>query len=485
MPPTPVVISEFGTLRDGQSQNQWIEDAFAAIENNYQEIKSVIYFNSKVDDNWPKGLQLNDYLDWTIPRNQVIKTSFKSKEVPEYVFTPLPVLTNNSTENISSFSHLKEIKGINLKYGHDWRKNYHVLNRRKLSADFEKIKMLGLNSIKFSGNSFYDYNILNISEEFDFNVAFGFWIPAYLDFMNDTLKTNQLKKAILKKVAKYKKYAHISSWNIQNDVLYNQKDFFHKPELLYQNRAYILWLKKLVSEMKKIDPERPVIIDLEVNLLSIYHSQLLANNINGIGCFGLTVKEDDHLSALIDYFENSEMGFIFSEIDTETLIHPEIWDSQPSFFVTSWQDQHESNNLTFDGITDRKGRAKDEYLQLYYSLHEPDTIINKKNAKILKPATPLYENSVYCYYSMLCDEVEGWKYGLAYENYSFEWALVKCDEHGNYLAVKDIDTCPVLRLKIPENQEYFKLLLTVSDGNSVSSTITTLNTPLICNEDNF
>jgi cellulose synthase (UDP-forming) len=89
------------------------------------------------------------------------------------------------------------------------------------------------------------------------------------------------------------------------------------------------------------------------------------------------------------------------------------------------------------------------------------------------------------YYSMLYNENEGWKYGLTYENYSFEWSLIKCDEYGNYLAVKDIDTGPVLRLKIPKNHEYFKLLLTVSDGNSITSTITTLNTPLVQNENNF
>ena len=41
-----------------------------------------------------------------------------------------------------------------------------------------------------------------------------------------------------------------------------------------------------------------------------------------------------------------------------------------------------SNKLTFDGITDRKGRLKDEYFQLYYSFHEADTIINKKIVRI-------------------------------------------------------------------------------------------------------
>ncbi len=485
LPQTPVVISEFGTLRDGQSQNQWIENAFAVIENDYKEIKSVIYFNSKVDDNWPKVLQSDQYLDWTIPQNQVIKTSFKSKEVPGYVFSPLPILKNDNTETNSISGYFEKLKGINLKYGRDWRKNYHVLNRRKLTSDFEKIKNLGLNTIKFPENSMYDYNILNISEELGLNVVFGFWIPAHIDFMIDTLESNRLKEIILKAVAKHKKHDHIISWNIQNNVLCSQKDFFHKPELLYQNRAYINWLNNLVSEIKKIDPEKPVMIDLEVNQLSIYHAQLLSKNVKGIDCFGLTVKNDKHLSLLIDYFKDTGSKFLFSEIDTEILTQPEKWNSQTPFFITSWQDQHESNYLTFDGITDRKGRVKDEYFQLYNFLNEPDTILNKKTARILKPAIPLYANSVLNYYSMLYNENEGWEYGLNYENYSFEWSLIKCDEYGNYLAVKDIDTGPVLHLEIPENHEYFKLLLTVSDENSITSTITTLNTPLVQNKNNL
>ena len=479
LPQTPVVISEFGTLGDSQSQNQWIEDAFSVIENDYSEVKSVIYFNSKVDGNWPRGLQSDEYLDWTIPQNQVMKTSFTNKEVPDYVFTALPILKNDKTEPSSNSHNPEEIKGINLKYGHEWQKNYHVLNRRKLQTDFERIKNLGFNTIKFSGNSVYDYNILNISRQMDLDVSYGFWIPEATDFMNDSLKAAHLKESIIQQIEQNKGQAHITSWNIQNDVLFNQKDFFHKPELLYQNRAYVLWLTNLVSAIKKSDPARPIIFDLEVNLLSIYHSQMLSKNISEIDYFGLTVKEDDHLRSVIDYFENSGKDYLFSEIATEVLIHPEIWNSHPAFFVTSWQDQHESNKLTFDGITDRKGRAKGEYFQLYNSMHRSDSINNNVIARILKPAIRLYENTVVQYYSMVYNDNEGWRNGQSSEDYTFEWSLVKRDEHGNYLAVRDLHTGPVLSLRIPENYEYFNLLLTVSDGNSVTSTITTLHTPLV------
>ena len=62
--------------------------------------------------------------------------------------------------------------------------------------------------------------------------------------------------------------------------------------------------------------------------------------------------------------------------------------------------------------------------------------------------------------------------------YKLEWALVKCDKYGNYLAIKDVGTGPMLKLKIPQEYKYFRILLTASNGNFVTTTITTLNTPL-------
>lgn len=63
--------------------------------------------------------------------------------------------------------------------------------------------------------------------------------------------------------------------------------------------------------------------------------------------------------------------------------------------------------------------------------------------------------------------------------------LVKCDSYGNYLAIKDIGVGARLALKIPQNHEYFKLLLTASNGKSVTSTITALNTPIVQKLESF
>jgi cellulose synthase/poly-beta-1,6-N-acetylglucosamine synthase-like glycosyltransferase len=486
LPSTPVIISEFGSLRRAQRQGDWLKHAFTSIRDDFDEIKSVVYFNSKVDRNWPDGLRQNDDLDWTIAEDQMIKNSFSSKEVPEYVFEPFPEINSNKTDGpLPKVQSLKNIKGINVKTGHDWRKDYTVLSRKNLKTDFEKIASLGINTVKFDGNSFYSFNLLNISKYFGLNVSYGFWIPEDLNFVEDKLETEKLKLTILKKISNQVHNTSITSWNIQNDVLYNQKDYFLKPRLFYQNKAYIIWLKDLVSEIKKIDSSRPLFVEIEVNQLSVYHSEMLIENVKGIDGIGLVVNDGDYLKSIIDYLNFSKTGYIYSEIDVDTYIQPEIIDAQTSFFIASWQDKHESNKLTFDGITDWKGRYKTDYFKLYNALHKYNELIADAKIRILKPAIPLYSNNTLSYYAICYDENEGWEYGEAANDLKFEWSLVKCDSYGNYLAIKDIGVGARLALKIPQNHEYFKLLLTASNGKSVTSTITALNTPIVQKLESF
>lgn len=94
----------------------------------------------------------------------------------------------------------------------------------------------------------------------------------------------------------------------------------------------------------------------------------------------------------------------------------------------------------------------------------------------------MYSNNIHEYYAMIYNENTDWKYGMQVDGYSFEWSLVKCDKYGNYLAIKDVGIGPVLSLKIPENHEFFRLLLTASDGKAIKTDITTLNTPYIMND---
>jgi cellulose synthase/poly-beta-1,6-N-acetylglucosamine synthase-like glycosyltransferase len=483
LPTTPVMITEFGTLSKDQVQNQWFKNAFDSIEKEFNEIKSVVFFTSKVDNNIPKISNATQYLDWTISHNQVIKNSFSVKEVPDYVFNQLPIL-NSDMPNIKhrKMNELNNIKGINLKSAPDWRKDYHVLSRSILTSDFEKIKNLGINTIKFNGNSVYDYNILNISKEFNLNVSYGFWISADIDFVEDTIKTKELKQSILERIAKEKHNSHITSWNIQNDVKYNQKDFYLKPRLLYQNSAFIIWLKNLVKEIKKLDSTRPIIVDVAVNSQSVQYSKLLMDNIKDIDALGLVVKDDKYLKTFLTYLKQSEIDFVFSEIDADVLINSDIFETNKSFFITSWQDQHESNKVFFNGITDIKRRFKADYFNLKNKLNASNLKVEFPKIRILRPATLIYDNMRLDYYAMCYDETFGWRSGDQTNGLDFEWSLVKCDINGNYLAIRDIGKGPKLSLKIPENHELYRLLLTTIKGEIITNTLTTLNTPLIQKE---
>lgn len=479
LPQTPVMISELGTIKRDQNQAEWFSDAFIAINNDYKEIKSVIFFNSEVDNNWPNGLQMKENLDWTLTKNRVIKNTFSSKEVPDYIFQPLPdiIFNNINSSNFRSVK-TKNILGINLKKGHDWWEDYHVLSRKNLLNDFKEIKQLGMNTIKFEGNSIYRYNVLNISKEFDLNISYGFWISADLDFINQTTKINELKQNILESIRQQKKQNNITSWNIQNDILTNQKNFYLKPRLIYQNAAYLFWLKDLIREIKKIDSIRPVIVDLEAGSQAINYAKLLMNNIEGIDIIGLVIKDKTDLDQSLSFFQQSGINFLYSEIDANILTDPEIFQTQPSFFITAWQDAHESNKVTFDGIIDRKGRFKTEYYILKNRISNSTIEISKPKIKILRPSTLIYAGRTMDYIAMCYNDSTGWNFGGKRKDLNFEWSLVKCDEYGNYLAIKDLSTGPKLLLKIPAEYNLYKLLLTTIKGNSISTSISTLNTPL-------
>jgi cellulose synthase (UDP-forming) len=292
------------------------------------------------------------------------------------------------------------------------------------------------------------------------------------------VKAEKLKNDILRKIEKRKDKNHIKSWIIQNDVQYNQKDVYLKPRLFFQNNAYVAWLKDLVEEIKKIDQTRPVIVDIEVNQLSVYHARKLLSNIDGIDFLGLVVKEDSLLNYFIDYLNIADINYIFSEVSAEVVVERRLAKAPNPFFVTSWQDQHESNKLSFDGLTDRKGRFKTSYFSLLNFLQDSNMNDISPQVKILKPSMLINENMQLDYYAMIYDDAKGWKFGSQEADLDFEWSLVKCDIYGNPLAIKDIGNGPRLKLEIPRHHEYFRLLLTVSNGETISTHLTKLNTAL-------
>jgi cellulose synthase (UDP-forming) len=164
----------------------------------------------------------------------------------------------------------------------------------------------------------------------------------------------------------------------------------------------------------------------------------------------------------------------------DCLIDPYIYTSNISFFITAWQDKHESNKLTFNGIIDRKGRYKKDYFDLLNTLRKSNVQIKPTNIRILKPARPIYEGNILNYHAIARNEFNEWSSDLTTNLIDFEWSLVKCDQYGNYLAIKDVGKGSKIALKIPEDHQLYRLLLTgIDERGFITTTMTTLNTPLI------
>jgi hypothetical protein len=61
--------------------------------------------------------------------------------------------------------------------------------------------------------------------------------------------------------------------------------------------------------------------------------------------------------------------------------------------------------------------------------------------------------------------------------------MIKCDIHGNYLAIKDIGVGDTISISIPRDNDQYRLLLTTFKGEAITTTITELNTPFLQKKD--
>ena len=477
IPYTPVIIAEYGALLNDSLQTKWINESLFKIETKYPEIKSLVFFNSNLDRNLPQNLleESIQNLDWTLSKNTAQKLDLVKPVGNEYLYT-LPVLHQNEVKSKTSAKSLllKKIKGIHLKKENDWRKDYNVLTRYELLKDIDYIKQLNLNTIKYIGNSIYDYNVLTITKEKSINISYGFSIPVDMNFYLDPISAIKLKKDILDQVKKFNKYNHIISWNICDDFESKLYQNFSKPELLYQKEAYYKWINDVVLEINKLDALRPIVLELDIDARTINKIKEVKSFSPNVHYFGLLVDDLKFLNTTINFINNNNLEYIVSSIKPNQLI-----ENKPvSFFINSLRDDYGYNHITFDGIIDRNGIRKERYFQLQNYLANNTQNKNIENFKILKPTNLLYEGKKYEYKSIYYDSINcKWQFGYTLRNYSFEWYLLKEYESDKYSSIEKIGDEPFITVTIPKNYENYRLLLTVKKDSLISQTISILNTP--------
>ncbi|WP_158409033.1 glycosyltransferase family 2 protein [Formosa agariphila] len=482
LPKKPVMISEFGALRNGVNQNLWISNAFNILHNEFEEIQAIVFFNSKVDDNLPDNYNSNSDLDWTISiPNPSFAKNFKREEKRSDFSALSTSQSNHNTSNTKYFnSYPENIKGINFRKGENWNQSYYVLSRKNLESDFKALKKLGLNTIRYKENDVYDINVLNISAEFNLNISYGFHIPEQIDFIRDTLQLKVLEEKVLNRVEKYKKRKNIIVWEIENDVLVGLKKFYDKPELQLQQEAYLIWLNNLMHKINKIDKSRPITLSIDLNNITITNIKKIENRIKLNYTLGLIVNvsvEDICLDSTLVYLKAKKLNYVFSSIDVNALKSLDSTYINTPYFITSWQDQHEMNVVSFKGLIDRKGRYKTDYFE-YDALSSSSNkgVNDALKINILKPAKLAYPKSVLIYHVLLLNENDDW---IIPErgDLEYEWLLVKKDKYGNRLAIEQISNEKELYLTIPNNQRLYELQLSVVNGDKVYTCLTALHTP--------
>ncbi len=466
----PVILAEFGSLQKRKEQQQWLQAALDSIQVKNKEIAGVVFFNSSLDKNIPSGTNDNpNKLDWTIDSWGFLKRNGKKNQnVFGFRDNNPVVLKNPITSNI---------RGVRYKKGTNWKNNYYAVTKEVLEKDLRMITESGLNTILITGGNIYDHNLLKYTEANGVRLIYQFNIDHSIDFLRDKRQLIELKDDILDKVEEIKDKSNLVGYSFDM----NLQEHYFKPELFHQEAAYLNWLQTVTEEIKRIDPSTPLTLDLPLDAGTSSKISSLKDRLP-IDSYGIKVKDTTHLRELLNKTGEGNASVYISSIDPKILVnYPEMF-SNKSVILENWQDERHSNWMTFDGLTDFKGRKKQILKEVTAQWTEkvPETE-NNFQSRILKPAEPLYPGQIYTYHASIFENSE-WSLGKYNEDdFKFEWSLIKTDVFGNPLALKKLGSGSEIDIIIPQHYKNYRVLLTTRKKGSdfVQTSRTSLHTPRI------
>lgn len=465
----PIMLAEFGSLNFDKGQEEWLNNAFSSISS-FNEISALVFFNSAFDKNIPENNWYKEkYLDWTITNINQINNEF-----------PVTFLNLHNSPNIGSleFSSLHSItdyniKGVHYKKGKDWQHNYYVLSRQVLNEDFRLLNEVGINTIQFPGSDIYDHNLIYHSQKFDLQVIYEFNFAYPIDFLNSS-KLNGLKQNILTKVEKFSNEENIIAYTFRYDL----ENYFDKPLLFNQRSAYLLWLKTVVNDIKKINPFKPVILEISLNEETISHLRTISRTMS-VDTYGLKITQDNYsyYKEVMNYAARNNLSIFVSYIEPGVFLNNVSTFKNVGVVLSNWQDERYSNLLSFNGLVNFRGDLKTILSKIKNEWMGVQQHFIPVNSRILKPAQGLISGNSYIYHAYMYLNGK-WIRAEEEGDFIFEWALIKNDEYGNHLALKELGKGPAISMEIPHHYKNYELMLTVKNlitGYSESH-ITSLHT---------
>lgn len=469
----PVMVAEGGSIRPEGRQQQWLEEAGKDIAGEFREIKAFVLFNAGNDRNVPANSAGVSSLDWRLNEPggffHVMGKLNAAKAEPvkslRYVRTP-------SGRERQGLQWMDTIRGVNYQKGANWFRNLHMLTRKEVAADFAQMRRMGINTVRRYGPGVYDRNIFNAAQKTGMKIHYGFRLPSVTDAIAGREQLADQAEKILAYVKQLKDHEEISAWYITNTAFPMLSLHFHKPDYLYQQKAYTAWLKRLVADIRTEDPSRPVTIDLEADADMMELTQYLHDEIPQAAAFGLAPRDANSLVKIAAV----PVPHFISAVSVPD--YEKIKKDAGGVFITSWQDQGSAGDLSFDGLLDHEGRYKPGFYllqQLWREAVKPEKL---PVVNILRPAETARESSRLVYRAVVL-QGENWKLAAGVKSpLRYEWHLVRTDRKGEAVMMKRLGEGPEITLDVPFNPSAYRLYLTAAQGHSVATAAVTLNTPL-------
>jgi cellulose synthase (UDP-forming) len=372
------------------------------------------------------------------------------------------------------------------------------LTRRQVEKDFQKIKEMGANTIRRYSFGIYDRNILNIAEEYDLKVLYGFWFDPNIDFYQDSLKVKAYMKEVEEKVLQYKDYPSVMGWTLGNESWGLLKHRYAKPYLIKVRQAYVQLIEHLTQRIHELDPSRPVFSCMEheeyqlAGELVAFHDDAPSVDVIGINSYYKEqISQLNHIAWQFDsvrpylvsefgprgywnpIYNKIVEGSVTEESDTEKANwYKQQWTTyvkgyegyNVGGFAYCWHDRMEGS-YTWFGLTDFKGRLKPSY----YALKAQWTNAKQKNLPEFYIHAPLQmvPGNTYTFYAITQHYTT---------NLQYEWRMLKDIYLKEVDNVQASDGATAVSITIPKEPAEYKLYLFVTDKSNGS--ITTASLPI-------
>lgn len=471
----PVMLTEFGSLKRNDRQLKWHRDAFKSIEDHHPEIRALVLFHDSLDANVPDHSDLvYSSLDWSMQRPDKILAELSEQLAigAEVVVKSMPQIPVHSvSDSIIPALNITETRGINFHKGKDWQGNYDELSMRTATKDFANIKAIGTEVVKWYGPGIYDRNALRVASNQGLQIMYSIWIPDHIDYIKDQDQLAEVEARILKAVKQHRDKPQIVAWNLGNNTWQGLARSCQKPELFYQQSAYLAWVNHILNRIVQLDPHRPVTMDMALNPLIADQMDYLSGKLPGISSFGIRVELKDTLSmyllnhSLKPYFISAVPACLADNFKG-TLT-----------FVEHYKDQRTANYASLSGLLDINGWFKPDYFLLKDQWTNKPVSVEPLDLRIVSPARPVFAHQKLRYHALIKDEKDQWVM-VDYTNHKdlkFSWYLVQTDRYGNYLQIKREYHGPSAKVIIPDDYENYRLYLTVNQGVRSWNVLSKLN----------